>query len=146
VTGKTLLHLQCHFGMDSLSWARLGATVTGVDFSPRAIAAARRLAMDSGTPARFVEAELYDAPDVLPEQFDVDTVTYEWNHGLGEIVSAVLHVGVTLTGLEGTTSPSGGGLPWLVRGDDGRYRLPPGRPRIPLMYTLTARRPRNPKG
>src|SRR5262245_40624793 len=44
VTGKRLLHLQCHFGLDTLSWARRGAIVTGVDFSPKAITLARRLA------------------------------------------------------------------------------------------------------
>ena len=48
VTGKTLLHLQCHFGLDTLSWPRLGAKVTGVDFSPASIALARELAADVG--------------------------------------------------------------------------------------------------
>ena len=48
VTGKTLLHLQCHFGMDTLGWARLGARVTGVDFSRAAIEAAQRLSADTG--------------------------------------------------------------------------------------------------
>lgn len=71
VAGKRLLHLQCHFGMDTLSWARLGADVTGVDFSEKAIAAARRLCRESGTPGRFVLAELYDAPSRLDETFDV---------------------------------------------------------------------------
>src|SRR6478735_848735 len=54
VSGKTLLHLQCHFGLDTLSWARLGATVTGADFSDAAIRAARALAEQVGLPARFV--------------------------------------------------------------------------------------------
>src|SRR4051794_17090019 len=54
VAGKDLLHLQCHFGMDTLSWARLGAHVTGADFSERAIAAARALAAETGLEARFV--------------------------------------------------------------------------------------------
>ena len=71
VAGKSLLHLQCHFGMDTLSWARLGATVTGLDFSPAAIAAAKALSEEAQTPGRFVEAELYDAPDVLADTFDV---------------------------------------------------------------------------
>ncbi|HSM01504.1 MAG TPA: class I SAM-dependent methyltransferase [Acidimicrobiia bacterium] len=72
VTGKSLLHLQCHFGMDTLSWARLGAVVTGIDFSEEAIAAARRLADESGTPGRFVVTELYDTPTALAgEQFDI---------------------------------------------------------------------------
>ena len=71
VTGKSLLHLQCHIGHDTLSWARLGATVTGVDFSEPAIAAARDVSLRSGTPGRFVLAELYDSPAALPEQFDI---------------------------------------------------------------------------
>src|SRR5690606_28490804 len=55
VTGKTLLHLQCHFGMDTLNWARLGATVTGIDFSPEAVARARQLAEEIGIEgARFL--------------------------------------------------------------------------------------------
>src|SRR6266542_3906416 len=58
VRGKTLLHLQCHFGLDTLSWARLGATVTGADFSPEGIAAARSLAEEVGIPATFVCADL----------------------------------------------------------------------------------------
>jgi len=71
VRGKSLLHLQCHFGMDTLSWARRGAKVTGVDFSLPAVKAARRLAQRARTPARFVHSNLYDAPDVLHEQFDI---------------------------------------------------------------------------
>jgi SAM-dependent methyltransferase len=71
VTGKTLLHLQCHFGMDTLSWARLGATVTGLDFSEEAIAAARALAAEVGIPATFVQSDVYRAPEVLDEQFDI---------------------------------------------------------------------------
>jgi SAM-dependent methyltransferase len=71
VEGKSLLHLQCHFGLDTLSWARLGATVTGADFSPVAIDIARSLAADLDLPATFVVANLYDLPDVLDGAFDV---------------------------------------------------------------------------
>jgi len=72
VTGRSLLHLQCHFGIDTLSWARLGARVTGADFSPAAIRLARELAVDMGFPdARFVEANLYDLPAVLEGAFDI---------------------------------------------------------------------------
>ncbi len=71
MAGKRLLHLQCHFGLDTLSWARLGATVTGVDFSGRAIALARRLAAQSGLPATFVESDLYELPAVLDGRFDI---------------------------------------------------------------------------
>jgi len=70
VRGSSLLHLQCHFGMDTLSWARLGARVTGVDFSPPAIAAARRLARDIGVSARFVESDIYAAARRVRGRFD----------------------------------------------------------------------------
>lgn len=71
VAGKRLLHLQCHFGIDSLSWARLGARVTGVDFSERAVALARSLANELGLDARFLCSDVYDLPDALHETFDV---------------------------------------------------------------------------
>jgi SAM-dependent methyltransferase len=71
VPGKTLLHLQCHFGMDTLNWARLGAVVTGLDFSLPALEAARRLSADSGIPGRFVHANVYEAREVLGETFDI---------------------------------------------------------------------------
>jgi len=71
VEGRSLLHLQCHFGLDTLSWARLGATVTGVDFSERAVAEARKLAADIGVPATFIASNVYSLPDVLDERFDI---------------------------------------------------------------------------
>jgi SAM-dependent methyltransferase len=72
VSGKSLLHLQCHFGIDTLSWARLGARVTGADLSPAAVALARSLADELGFPdARFVQSNLYDLPDNLDGSFDV---------------------------------------------------------------------------
>jgi 2-polyprenyl-3-methyl-5-hydroxy-6-metoxy-1,4-benzoquinol methylase len=72
VHGRTLLHLQCHFGIDTLSWARLGALVTGVDFSPAAIRLAREIAADIGIEdARFIESNVYELPDRLEGEFDV---------------------------------------------------------------------------
>jgi SAM-dependent methyltransferase len=71
VAGRSLLHLQCHFGMDTLSWARRGARVTGADFSERAITHARALAADLGLDAIFVCAPLHDLPDALDGRFDV---------------------------------------------------------------------------
>jgi SAM-dependent methyltransferase len=76
VTGKSLLHLQCHFGLDTLSWARRGATVAGVDFSGPAIAAARRLAGELGIAARFIQSDIYSLPDVLDGQFDIVYTSY----------------------------------------------------------------------
>ena len=72
VRGRSLLHLQCHFGIDTLSWARLGASVTGVDFSPAAIALAREIAADIGIDdARFIESNMYELPDKLDGEFDI---------------------------------------------------------------------------
>ncbi|MFW9973572.1 MAG: class I SAM-dependent methyltransferase, partial [Candidatus Odinarchaeota archaeon] len=76
VMGKSLLHLQCHFGMDTLSWARLGAYVTGVDFSDKAINLARDLSKELNIPARFIQANLYDIPNILHEQFDIVFTSY----------------------------------------------------------------------
>lgn len=67
----SLLHLQCHFGLDSLAWARRGANVTGVDFSRIAINAARDLAERTGLSARFICSDVYDLPQVLDETFDI---------------------------------------------------------------------------
>ena len=77
VRGKRLLHLQCHFGLDTLSWARLGAEVTGLDFSETAITQARALADELGIVARFVEADVHDAVEALGgETFDVVFTSY----------------------------------------------------------------------
>lgn len=71
VRGKRLLHLQCHFGLDTLSWAREGAVVTGIDFSQPAIEAARALAAETGIDARFIASDVYELPDELDERFDI---------------------------------------------------------------------------
>ena len=71
VKGKSLLHLQCHFGMDTMSWARLGATATGVDISDAAIELARDLNDELGSGVRFIRANIYDLQSVLDEQFDI---------------------------------------------------------------------------
>jgi SAM-dependent methyltransferase len=99
VTGKTLLQLQCHFGMDTLRWARVGATITGLDFSPAAIAEATSLASRAGLSDRasFVCANVYDAPRALSgQQFDVVYVSLgslEWLPGVatwGAVVADLL--------------------------------------------------------
>ena len=71
VEGCTLLHLQCHIGTDTLSWARRGASVTGLDFSAASIAAATDLAERCGLSARFIESDVYKAVSVLDETYDV---------------------------------------------------------------------------
>jgi SAM-dependent methyltransferase len=71
VDGKSLLHLQCHIGLDTLSWARLGAKVTGADFSEKSIEQARALSAEVDIPAEFVVSDIYDLPDNLKGEFDV---------------------------------------------------------------------------
>ena len=72
VTGLDVVHLQCHLGNDSLSLARLGATVTGLDFSASALVHARRVSAEGGPHVEYVEADVYDAPDVLgTHRFDL---------------------------------------------------------------------------
>ena len=76
VKGKTLLHLQCHFGMDTLSWARLGAQVTGMDYSDEGIELAQKLSSELNIPARFLCCNLYDLPATLDGQFDIVYTSY----------------------------------------------------------------------
>ncbi len=78
VSGRSLLHLQCHFGLDTMSWSRLGAKATGVDFSEDAIALARTLAAELGLDTRFTLSNIYDLPAALdePESFDVVYTSY----------------------------------------------------------------------
>ena len=222
VRGKSLLHLQCHFGRDTLSWASLGAEVTGIDFSEPAIEEARRLSTASGVPGRFIVSDVYEAPARLSERFDIvytgvgalcwlpdirrwaevveaflrpggtfyvreghpvlwaleyerpddllvltypyfetaepvreetettytdggatlaHPVTYSWNHGLGEIVTSLLEVGLVVTGLEEHRTVEWQALAFMVEGEDGLWRLPGGDERLPLMYTLMATKP-----
>lgn len=219
VRGKRLVHLQCHFGQDTLSWARLGATVTGLDFSPAAVEAARDLAASIGIDAEFVASDVYAAPDALGGRtFDVvytglgaliwlpdierwaevvdallapggllylaefhpftetladeslvvvrdyftqragtryegsgtytdwdaptvNNVSYEWTHPVSSVVTALLDRGLVLELLHEHDHTLFERWPFLDRGDDGTYRLPADQPRIPLMYSLRARKP-----
>jgi SAM-dependent methyltransferase len=223
LSGLDVVHLQCHIGTDTLSLARLGAkTVTGLDFSPSALAIARKLAADCETQIDFIESEVYDASDALGEKrFDLvystvgvltwlpdiaawatvaarllrpggrlflrdghpmmwavddarddgvleviypyfegeavriedgttyadkeakldEPLTYQWNHGIGEIVNAVLGAGLLLTALTEHEVCSWQGIAALARGPDGRWTLPDRPERLPLMFTLEARKP-----
>ena len=76
VAGKTLLHLLCNRGSDTVSWAQLGARVTGVDFSKQCIARASALAEATSLPARFLQSDLYALPEVLDDQFDIVFMSY----------------------------------------------------------------------
>jgi len=77
VTGLSILHLQCHFGLDTLTLAQQGAaSVTGLDFSSEAIGTARALAAEVGLDATFVEGDLYDAPTLIDGTFDLVFTTW----------------------------------------------------------------------
>ncbi|MFY9913854.1 MAG: class I SAM-dependent methyltransferase [Nocardioidaceae bacterium] len=221
VHGLRGVHLQCHIGTDTLALARLGARMTGVDFSSAALDRARELATATGAGVDFVEADVYDAADVLPEHafdlvftgigalcwlpdirrwagvvarllapggrlfireghpmlwtladprpdgllvvdfpyfeqpdpmvFDeggtyVETdvefehnLTHEWNHGLGEIVTALIDEGLTITGLVEHDSVPWEALPGqMERVQDDEWRLIDRPWRLPHSYTLQA--------
>lgn len=76
VKGKTILHLQCHFGQDTISLSRLGAQVTGVDLSDNAIQAARNIAAETGSDTSFICCDLYDLPNHLEATFDLVFTSY----------------------------------------------------------------------
>jgi SAM-dependent methyltransferase len=222
VSGMRGVHLQCHIGTDTVSLARLGARMTGLDLSAPAIDVARRLASDAGVDASFVEAHTYDATEVLePASFDlvytgigalnwlpsirrwaavvasllrpggrlfireghpvlwalpdarpdgllalehpyfeteglaygaegtyVDTDeelgfawTVEFNHGLGEMITALIDEGMSITAFEEHDS-----IPWVaLEGQmepigDGEFRLIDRPERLPHSYTLQARK------
>ena len=223
IAGIDVVHLQCHIGTDTLSLARLGATVTGLDFSGSALEAARQLFADCGTEGDFVEADIYDAVEALgPGRFDLvytgvgalcwlpdiagwarvvagllrpggrlfirdghpvlnslddersddllvvehpyfetadgvrleaefsyvehdgtlaATSTVEFNHGMGEIVTAVLEAGMELTGLVEHDT-----LPWpqfarlMGHVAPNEYRLRERPDRVPMSFTLQARK------
>lgn len=223
VRGLRVVHLQCHIGTDTVSLARLGASVVGLDFSTAAIAQARDLTRQIGADAEFVLGNVYDAPAALggarfdlvytgigalcwlpdiagwakivaallkpggrlflreghpmlwtlddpdetgelrvrfpyfeqaePTVFDEPgtyvatdvsfdtTITHEWNHGLGEVVNAVMDAGLTLTMLVEHDSAPWEALPKMMnRGGDGEWRLIDRPQRLPLTYTLQATR------
>jgi len=76
VSGFSLLHLQCHFGLDTMSWARLGAVATGVDFSPKAISLARSIAERADLDVRFIESSIEDLADNPIGEFDIVFTSY----------------------------------------------------------------------
>ena len=224
VTGLRLLHLQCHFGLDTLAWARAGAHVTGLDFSPTAIDAARDIARRAGLSdrAEFVCSDVYDATSALEHTtFDIvyvslgalcwlpsvdlwaaqvgalvapggrfyihdvhplgwaladDTLalghsyfeesepyvedsaetytdasrpltatrSYEWNHGIGEIVTALIHHGLRLEWIVEHDWTVWARFPWLIENGDGTWSAPPGMPRSPYTFSLLASRVSSP--
>lgn len=101
VSGRSLLHLQCHFGLDTLSWARLGAICTGVDISPIAIRQARQLSQQSGVAAQFVCSNVYDFDRGSTHPYEIVFTSYgtvSWLPDVArwaEIVSSNLIAGGT---------------------------------------------------
>lgn len=223
VTGLRAVHLQCHIGTDTLSLHRLGARISGLDFSSASLAEARTLAARTGADVDFVESDVYDAPQALesgtfdlvytgvgalgwlpdirrwaqvvsallrpggrlflreghPMLWTLDdvredgrlaveypyferpeptvweepgtyvatdvvfrhNVTHEWNHGLGEIVTGLLDVGLDLTMLQEHDSAPWDALPGvMIRDDQGEWRLRDRPWRLPQTYTLQARK------
>ncbi len=76
ILGKEILHLQCHFGQDSISLARMGAKVTGIDLSDKAIEAAKELNEKCGTDAEFLVSDVYELPKNLEQKFDIVYTSY----------------------------------------------------------------------
>ena len=221
ISGQRGVHLQCHIGTDTISLARLGASMTGVDFSGPAVRQARALAEQTGADATFVESDIYQAADAVgrgafdfvftgigalcwlptvsrwarvvadvlrpggrlfireghpvlwsladereddlivieypyferdePTIFDQGgtyvstevefehTITHEWNHGLGEIVTSLLDAGMTITGLTEHDSVPWEALPGhmdRIEGDEWQLTDRPWR--VPHSYTLQA--------
>ncbi|MFJ3500557.1 class I SAM-dependent methyltransferase [Streptomyces sp. NPDC090135] len=209
VTGRTLLHLQCRTGLDTLSWARRGAAhVVGLDPSEQAVETARALAADLGLAqdrAAFVAAGVYDAAEAVPDgSYDVvytgggalrrlpdverwaetaaslvapggflylaefhplaDSLDDEtgsrvvhdyfvrdpWAdaapgadraHPVGEVVTALARAGLRIDFLHEHDVSSVPRYGTLRRHEDGCYRFPADRPRVPLMYSVRASRP-----
>ena len=224
IAGLDAVHLQCHIGTDTVSLARLGARMTGLDFSAPALEQGRRLAAAVGLDVEFVESDLYGAPEVLGrERFDLvytgigaicwlpdirrwaavvasvlrpggrlfmreghpvlwsladprpdgllaleypyfeqgeptvwdeggtyvqtdqvftHNLTHEWNHGLGEIVTALFDAGLELTALEEHDSVPWDAMPGQMTAiGGGEFRLTDRPERLPHSYTLQARRP-----
>ena len=94
VKGLKILHLQCHFGQDSISLSRMGAEVTGIDFSPKAIETAKELAIKTRQNTRFICSNIYDLPEVFNEQFDLVYTSYGtigWLPDLNRWAKVVAH-------------------------------------------------------
>ena len=106
VSGKSILHLQCHFGQDTISLSRMGAAVTGVDLSDKAIENARKIAHETSSDAFFICSDIYDLPEHLDKKFDIVFTSYGtigWLPDLDKwanIVSSFLKPGGTFVFVE----------------------------------------------
>ncbi len=94
VAGKSILHLQCHFGQDTISFTRLGAKAVGADLSDKAIEKARELADITGSDAGFVCSDIYELPNALDGKFDIVFTSYGtigWLPDLGRWAAVIKH-------------------------------------------------------
>ncbi|RRD07318.1 class I SAM-dependent methyltransferase [Arachnia propionica] len=132
LSGCDGVHLQCHLGTDTLSLARLGARMTGLDLSSGSIEHTRWIADQASAEVDFVVADVLEAV-ASPESL-------EWNHALSEIVMAVIDAGLVLVlRVEHDSVPSEA-LPGLMVADaQGEYRLEDRPERLPVSFTLVAR-------
>ena len=92
--GKKVLHLQCHFGQDSISLSRLGAEVVGVDLSDQSIKKAQKLAAECNSNARFICSNIYDLPQHLNQKFDLVFTSYgtiSWLPDLSKWSAVITH-------------------------------------------------------
>ncbi len=215
VKGKSLLHLQCHFGQDTLSWSRLGAKCTGIDLSNVGIDEAIRLNKELGLDATFIKSNLYDVPKKVDGAFDIvftsygvvgwlpdlktwgeiiasklkkggvfymiefhpivwmfdflqtppklaypylngeaiyeeyqGTYTnsdaditskeYGWNHGLGELISALTSAGLEIEFLHEFEKSPYNSFPDMNKTEDGMFVLKDEQRMIPLLYSIRA--------
>jgi SAM-dependent methyltransferase len=139
----SLLHLQCHFGLDTLSWARRGATVTGVDFSGQGIATARSLAkeLDLSQRATFVQSDIDNLPKVLDGRFDIVYTSWgvllwlgdleRWAHVVAHFLKpggvfyiAEFHPYAFLLADESTPDSLRIGYPYFMYGEPQRFDEP----------------------
>lgn len=220
ISGKRVLHLQCHIGRDTLCLVRRGAIVTGLDFSGAALRVARRLSDETGLKAEFVEAAVDQAPELAPGPFDLVFTTWgticwlpdvrkwaeviasvlapggelyfadchpgfavleeyagklvptydfqtppdrplqfaaettytgdptvlsnqstrEWIHSLSAVLGGLMDAGLAITMFREHEVLPWRGLPSLVPATERMWQLPDGAPRIPLSYSLRARK------
>lgn len=94
VKGKKILHLQCHFGQDTISLNRMGASVTGVDLANKAIDFAKELTLKADAEADFICCNIYDLPKVLSEKFDIVFTSYGtigWLPDLDKWAAVIAH-------------------------------------------------------
>ena len=94
ITGKKILHLQCHFGQDTMTFSRMGAKATGIDLSDRAIEKAREFAQQLNLDTTFICCDIYDLPNHLDEKFDIVFTSYGtigWLPDLDKWANVVSH-------------------------------------------------------